>query len=352
MWVICRIDFRGAILASAATISLLLGLTFAGQGSAWTSPEVAGWIAAGVVLFVLFFIAERFATDPVLPLSLFRNQIFLSAGILSIGAGAVILSLAYYLPLFMQGVLGASATNSGEVITPLTVSMVITGGMSGFLVARTGRYQLLTMGAAALMSVGIFLLSRMTESTSLTQAAVFMVGAGLGLGVFLSTLTLVVQNAVPYTMLGVATGASRYLQQAGATLGIAMVGTVVNNTVSGDISAHLPAGAQQLPAQALSAATNPQVLTNPAYRDQVVSNAVKYGGPGAQQLLDQIFTALRHSLAIGVQDGLVVVLVFGLGMLATTFFLKDVPLRAGWGEQPADGKTASAASGWGETGQG
>ncbi len=216
------------------------------------------------------------------------------------------------------------------------------------------------------MNLGIFLLSQMTQSTSLTEAALFMVITGLGFGIFFTIPTLAVQNAVPYTQLGVVTGTARYLQQVGATLGIAVVGSVVANGISSDINGHLPAGASQLPPAALSAATNPQVLINPAYHDQVVANAVKYGGPGAQAALDQIFTALKHSLAVGIGEGMVVVLGFSLMMLAATLFLKNVPLRSGWGEQtatadagsaavgwgqqPADGTAGSGASGWGEAG--
>ena len=349
-----RIDFPGAILAAAATISLLLGLTFAGQGSAWSSTEVAGWLAAGVVLVALFLVRETRAADPVLPLSLFRNRVFSSVAVLQLGVGAVILSLAYYLPLFLQGVLGETATNSGAVLTPLLFANVISGSMSGFIVARTGRYQWLTIGAAVVMNVGIFLLSGMSQSTSLTQAALFMIVTGLGFGIFFTIPTLAVQNSVPYTILGVVTGTTRYLQQVGATLGVAVVGTVVTDTLNSNISAHLPPGAQHLPAQAIAAATNPQVLVNPAYHDQVVASAVKYGGPAAQQTLNQIFAALHHSLAVGIEQGLVVVLGFSLAMLAATLFLKDVPLRASrgesasWGEAPASVSAGGSGGGaWG-----
>ena len=343
-----RIDVAGAILAAGATISLLLGLTFAGNGSGWTSTEVLAWLAAGVVLVVLFLLRERSAADPLLPLSLFRNQVFSSVAVLSLGVGAVILSLAYYLPLFLQGVLGESATNSGAVLTPLLIANVIAGSMSGFLVARAGKYQRLAISAAVVMNVGIFLLSQMTESTSVGEAALFMIVTGLGFGIFFTIPTLAVQNAVPYTQLGVVTATARYLQQVGASLGIAIVGSVVNNGISSNIAAHLPAGAAQLPAQALAAATNPQVLINPAYHDQVVANAVKYGGPAAQGTLDQIFTALSHSLAVGIGQGFVVVLGFSLAMLVATLFLKNVPLRASWGaalagaEAPATGSSSEA----------
>jgi EmrB/QacA subfamily drug resistance transporter len=357
-----RIDFLGAVLASTATICLLLGLTWGGQTYPWGSAQVVGVLVGAIVLFAVFLVVERFAVEPVLPLSLFRNQVFASAALLSLGVGAVILSLAYYLPLFLQGVLGESATNSGELITPMTVSIVIASVLSGLLIARTGRYQWLAITGAVLLGAGTLLLSRMDATTVLFQATIFMALAGLGLGVFFSLLTLAVQNAIPRTQLGVGTAATRYTQQAGGTLGVAVVGTVVNNTIAGDIASHLPAEAQQLTSAGISAATNPQVLVNPVYHATVIQTAQHYAvaaavasakahgaipaGPGTTaavaaitaktnqsvlNLLNEIFSALKHSLTLGIEHGLTVVVVVSVGMLVLTFFLKDVPLRTSHG---------------------
>jgi Major Facilitator Superfamily len=333
-------------------------------------------LIGSAVLFALFIVVERFAAEPVLPLSLFKNQVFASTALLSLGVGAAILSLAYYLPLFLQGVLGESATNTGELITPLTVSIVITSVLSGFLIARTGRYQWLAISGALLLSIGVFLLSRMQETTQLDQATIFMVLTGLGLGVFFSILTLAVQNAVPQTQLGVGTAAIRYTQQAGGTLGVAVVGTVVNNTVANDIAAHLPSGTSQLTPAGIAAATNPQVLVNPTYQQQLVHTTQGHAaqaavaaarahgaipsGPGAASaiaaissaaeasathLLGEIFIALKHSLTLGIEHGLTVLTAVCVGMLVLAFALKDVPLQTGHAmPEPATAATGTAAT--------
>jgi EmrB/QacA subfamily drug resistance transporter len=328
-----RIDFAGAVVASAATICLLLGLTWGGQDYPWGSAQVIGVLAASAALFVAFSFIERRAVEPVLPFSLFKNRVFTSVCLLSLGVGATILSLAIYLPLFMQGVLGESATNSGEVITPLTVSIVIGSVASGFLVARSGRYRWLTIIGAALITLGTFLLSRMDGSTAIPVAAIFMVLAGLGLGMFFSILTLAVQNSIPRTMMGVGTGATRYLQQAGSTLGLAIVGTVVNNTIASSIV--LPGGAQRLGPQGLAAATNPQILSSSDSRAALIAQAQHYGGQAGVQLVEEVLDALRQSLGVGIAHGLFVVVLVGLGMLVTTFFLKDVPLAKSFSEHNA-----------------
>jgi MFS family permease len=361
-----RIDFPGAALASAATILLLLGLTWGGQTYPWQSWQVIGALVGAGVGFIVFLIVERFAAEPVLPLDLFKNRVFASAGLLSLLTGAVLLGLVYYLPLYLQGVLGASATNSGEVITPMTVSLVIGSMAGGLLVARTGRYQWIAISGAVLICVGAYLFTRMDESTSLVQAGGFMIVAGIGLGLYFAILTLAVQNAIPRTRMGVGTSAVRYMQQAGNTLGVAIIGTVVNNAIAGDIVGRLPVGAQRLTSAGLAAATNPQALVNPTYHDTVIATAKQYAaraavaqaqaagkipsGPAhdsvvaaitqqaqAQtvQLLDQIFAALRHSMAVGIQHGFVAAFIIGLIALVVACFLKDVPLSKSFREEPA-----------------
>jgi MFS family permease len=174
-------------------------------------------------------------------------------------------------------VLGESATNSGEVITPMTVSLVVGAAIAGIVIARVGRYQAITIIGAIILAIGVFLMTLMTSSTSLLEATRNMIIAGIGLGIFFSVLTLAVQNALPRTRLGVGTGAITYLRSVGQTLGVAITGSVVNNVVAGELLKHLPSGYKQLGTQGLAAATNQQVLINPDYRTSVI----KYGSQAA-----------------------------------------------------------------------
>ncbi len=273
-----RVDFLGAFLASSATICLLLGLTWGGnQIYDWNSPQVIIVLIAAAVLYISFVVAERFAVEPMLPLDLFRNRVFAADAVLGLTSGMVLLSLIIYLPLYLQGVLGESATNSGEVITPMTVSLVVGAAIAGIVIARAGRYQAITIIGAIILATGVFLMTLMTSSTSILEASRNMVIAGTGLGIFFSVLTLAVQNALPRTRLGVGTGAITYLRSVGQTLGVAITGSVVNNVVAGELLKHLPGGYKQLGTQGLAAATNQQVLINPDYRNSVI----KYGTKAA-----------------------------------------------------------------------
>jgi EmrB/QacA subfamily drug resistance transporter len=348
-----RIDFAGAALAAAATVCLLLGLTWGGDATyAWNSPQVIGTLVASGVLYALFFIAERYAAEPVLPLSLFRNQVFTASALLSLLQLMVLVGVVIYMPLFLQGVLGESASNSGFITTPLTLSSVIGAALAGMVVAIRKRYQLVAIIGALIMTVGVFLLTFLTPSTGLFLAILFMVIAGVGMGTFFSITTLTAQNALPRSRLGTGTSAVRYLGQLGSVLGVAIVGTIVNTTLSSDIVKRLPASTvQQLTPQGFQFATNPQVLVNQQYRDTVVQTAKHYAAAAAaahvppgpqhsqiaaqaaaqamqqvQHLLAQVFEALRLSLALAIQHGFVAVLIFSLLALLTTFFLKDIPL--------------------------
>ncbi len=374
-----RIDVPGALLASSATICLLLGLTWGGnQTYAWTSPQVIGILVAASVLYIAFVIAERFASEPILPLDSFRNQVFAADSLLALTSGMVLLSLVIYLPLYLQGVLGESATNSGEVITPLTVSLVAGSAIAGFVIARIGRYHLITIAGAIILTIGVFLMTFMTASTSLLVASVNMVIAGIGLGMFFAVVTLAVQNALPRTRMGVGTGAMRYLTSLGQTLGVAIAGTVVNNTLATELVKRLPASAvKQLTPAGLKFATNPQVLVNPAYRDTVMQTAKTFAirsavakatanvPPGpyhnqtvaaitqkvsaqtslqVQHLLNQVFDALRLSLAVAIQHSFITTLIFCAGVIIAALFLKDVPLAKSFRDEPNTSLTQKAGA--------
>ncbi|HVP21467.1 MAG TPA: MDR family MFS transporter [Anaerolineaceae bacterium] len=357
-----RIDFLGAILVASAAITLLLGLTWGGNAIyAWNSAQVIGILAAAAVLFGLFFIQERRALEPVLPLDLFRNRVFSMALLLSFLQLVVLIGLIIYLPLFLQGVLGISPTNSGAAITPLTVSSVIGGTIASILVARFLRYQAVTIIGAVVLTAGIFLLTTISTTISVPTMIIFMVIAGLGIAPFFTVLQLAAQNAIRRSQLGAGTAAVRFVGQIGAVIGIAVVGTVVNQTLASDILTRVPAQTvQQMTPAGFKVATDPQILINTSYRDSVVQNAQKFAVQGAaqhgqvsaavsaqisqqvQQSLNQVFDALKTSLTVAIQHGLIVILAFAILMILASLFLKDIPLKNQWEARPAESGQAKA----------
>jgi drug resistance transporter, EmrB/QacA subfamily len=357
-----RIDFLGAGLIAAATICLLLGLSWGSdQTYAWNSLPVVSILVAAGILYAVFGVNERFAVEPILPLKLFKSRVFSADSVLALMIGMIMLSLVYYLPFFLQGVLGTSATDSGLVITPLTISTVVGAATSGILIGRFGRYKIIAIAGGIIICIGTFLLTRLTITTSFAMMSVYMIVAGLGLGIFFPLLTLVGQNAHPRRLIGVTTSTINYLRSLGQTLGLAIVGTVVTHAVNVQLPSLLPAGAKQLPPLALQYATNSEVLISPSYREQIQQTAIKAAqkaaisqatahvpaGPAhaqtvatisqqvgdkvaqqVQTLLHQIFHAVLQAFAIGIVHGFETVLIFCGIVLVTTFFLKDIPLAA------------------------
>jgi EmrB/QacA subfamily drug resistance transporter len=367
-----RIDFLGAGLVASATVCLLLGLTWGSNAIyAWGSVQVVGILAASIVLYVLFFINERYAREPVLPLDLFNNQVFSMSMLLSFLQLVVLVGLVIYLPLFLQGVLGVSPTNSGEAITPLTISSVIASVAASLVVARLLKYQWVTIVSAVLMIAGAFLMTRISTTISIRVMIGFMVVAGLGLGPFFSILQLAAQNAIPRTRLGVGTSAVRFAAQVGAVVGIAIVGTIVNQTLSSDIASRLPAAVvQQLTPEELKTAADPQLLINSTYRQQVlqiaeqnaVAQAIAQVPPGpqhdqqvaaltaqvtqqVQQLFDQVVSNLKVSLTIAIRQAFYAILGFAVLMLLATFFLRDVPMKKEWEPVAAAADPPNGATG-------
>ncbi len=277
-----RIDFAGAILAAAATIALLLGLTWGGHAGAggydWNSPQIIGLLVGSGVLFIAFALVERFVAEPILPLHLFRNQVFAVGGLLALTIGMALFAVAIYLPTYIQDVLGDTATSSGAVITPLTVTMAIGAALVGFLIARIGRYQVISIIGAVILTGGAFLLTQMDAHTSLLIVTRNMIVMGLGMGMIQPVMTLAVQNAIPRHELGVGTGAVTYLRSAGSTLGVAILGAVETNVFNSDFASRLPLSAKQALAQApagsqLTADKFAAILGSPDTKQQVIAAA-------------------------------------------------------------------------------
>ncbi len=332
-----RIDALGALTAAGATVCLLLGLSWGGQTYPWSSAQVVGLLIAAAALFVIFFVVERFAAEPILPLDLFRSQVMTVSAVLTVTANMALFALVIYLPLYIQGVLGHSATSSGVAIIPLTLAVTVGAVVGGLIVARLGRYQLTAVAGALIMTGGVYLMTRMTASSPLLDVTRNMIVVGLGVGLLQPITTLAAQNVLPREQLGVGTSALSYLRSLGSTLAVALIGSVVTNAMNAQLVRTLPPAAHQLPAQALAAATNPQLLVDPGQRASFVhafiQGAVHQAAPQAQAavaaqataLLDAIFAATRQALLVGVRHAFVVSLIIcGLTCVAA-LFLRDVP---------------------------
>jgi EmrB/QacA subfamily drug resistance transporter len=304
-----KVDVAGIVTLAVGLVTTLLATSWGGTTYSWSSPQILGLYAVGALALVAFVFIERRVEEPVVPLRLFRSSVFTLSIVASFGIAMVMFGVMIYIPVFAQGVVGIDATNSGLVLMPLMVSMIVLGIVAGALVTRTGRYKEIMLLGVAVMGLGAWLLSRLDYTATQAELTEAMVVMGVGLGLAMQLFVLVVQNAVTPRDLGVATASTQFFRNVGSTVGIAVFGTIMTSGLGEAIASHLPrAAAAQLSAGGVSANSvlDPEKLQA---LPPVVASAVRQG------LAEQLHTVFLLGVPI-------MVLVF-----VTTLFVKSLPLR-------------------------
>ena len=227
-----RIDVLGAALLGAGLTAILLVTTWGGREYAWGSPEIVGLAVAAVVLLAGFFAQERRAPEPVLPLRLFREPVFDVVSATLFLTTCAFFAAIVFLPLFLQRVTGASAVESGLQLLPLLLAGTLSTAVIGRVVTRTGRYKVFPAVGLGLMAIGLFLLSRLDETSSHATIALDMVVFGLGFGMVSQLLVLAIQNAVDRRDIGIATASANLFRSLGGSVGAALFGAIFASRVS------------------------------------------------------------------------------------------------------------------------
>jgi len=223
-----RIDFLGAILLVLGVVPLLLVTVWGGGQFAWGSPLILTMTGGGFVFLVLFVFQERHAPEPLVPMHLFRNSTFALMNASGFLLFAALFGTTVYLPLFLQLVTGVAPTMSGLLLMPQSLAGTIAGIFMGRRVTATGRYKRYPLVGAVLTVVGIYMLSTMTRSTSISHAAVYMALLGFGTGLMVPVMLIALQNAVSRHDLGTATSSNLFFRSMGSSLGVALFGSVMN----------------------------------------------------------------------------------------------------------------------------
>jgi EmrB/QacA subfamily drug resistance transporter len=254
------IDYLGTAVLSLAVTSLILLTSLGGSTYAWASLPIYILGAAGVVLIGVFVLVERRAAEPVLPLHLFRLRAFSVTSVVGFIVGFAMFGAITYLPAFFQVVRGISPTISGVYLLPLMAGLLAVSIGSGQVISRTGKYRWFPIGGAALMTVGLYLLSLMGVGSSTLQDAIYMLVLGAGIGGVMQVLVTIVQNAVPHSELGVATSAATFFRSIGGSFGTAIFGAIFSNVLIGNLASHLHG--VTLPHGFSSADVTPAVLSH------------------------------------------------------------------------------------------
>ncbi|MFG2840277.1 DHA2 family efflux MFS transporter permease subunit [Streptomyces zaomyceticus] len=244
------IDYLGTFLIASVATCLVLVASLGGTTWAWGSAQIIGLTVLGAVLLVWFVHVERRAVEPVLPLKLFGIRTFSLVAVISFVVGFAMFGAMTFLPTFLQVVQGVTPTMSGVHMLPMVAGMLITSTVSGQIVSRTGRWKVFPIAGTAVTALGLLLLNEMTETSSTWEMSVYFFVFGAGLGLVMQVLVLVVQNAVPYEDLGVATSGATFFRSIGASFGVAVFGTIFTSRLThklDDVFAGAAAAGQELP---------------------------------------------------------------------------------------------------------
>jgi EmrB/QacA subfamily drug resistance transporter len=232
------VDYAGIVTLSAATTSLIFFTDFGGDWG-WTDPWTLALMAAFVVSAFLFVLVEHRAAQPIIPMSLFRNGTFVVTTALGAAVGLGMFSAIAFMPTFLQMASGTSAANSGLLMLPMMGGLFITVIGSGIATTKTGRYKAFPIAGVLVVAAAMVWMTSLSGETSLFTICTMLFVIGLGLGLIMQIVVLVAQNAVPPSDLGAATATNNYFREVGATLGVAIFGTIFTSRLTENLTGAL-----------------------------------------------------------------------------------------------------------------
>lgn len=299
-----RVDYMGATFMAGAVACLILLLTWGGRKYDWTSPTIIALTLGFVVLAPLWLWVETRAEEPILPLRLFKDEVFRVNSILAFLLGVAMFGAVSYLPTYLQLSLGTTVTKSGLLMLPLMGGLMAAAVTTGQLISRTGRYKVFPIMGTAIASVGMYLVSMMDASTTRVTSSLYMVVLGVGIGFIMPTLILTVQNSVPKRDIGSATAGVNFFRQIGASFGTALIGSMFVSRLTSDLSDRLPADA--------------------------ASKVGEQAGSITPEQLAHLPTDIAHTIVVSYADALIplyryLVPLLVLGLIVACF-LKEKPL--------------------------
>jgi EmrB/QacA subfamily drug resistance transporter len=324
-----KIDYTGAGLVTAGASALLLGAQFGSNGQyAWGSPTVVSLFIGGGALFAAFVLWElRFASEPILPMGLFRNQVFSVSNAMAFVVGLTMMGSLIYVSVYLQFVVGYSPTMAGLAILPMMLGIMPASIIGGRMISKLGKYKPFPIAGTAIAVVGMFLMSRLGETTPAWQRGVYMFVLGSGLGLVMPVLTLAVQNALPFKDIGTGTSANLFFRNMGSSFGTALFGAILTNRLTHYVKDALGSRAGSLGSGSSTGSLNRAQL-----------NVLNAQHPGIEQIM-------LHSFVEALSVVFMVAAAIMLVAFVLSLFLKQVELRSSGGPSgSASGAEAGATA--------
>jgi EmrB/QacA subfamily drug resistance transporter len=328
------IDIKGIAAFVALIVPLFLALTEGGDAYPWLSYQILGLLAFSVIMLFVLIPIERRAAEPIFPPALFHNSLFNVSVIVAFFSNAVMFCGVIYVPLFVQVIMGKSATSSGGITTPMMLGVAMSALTGGQIISRTGKYKALGVVSLALLLAGTVLLATMGSNASSWQVLCYALLLGVGSGGAIPVFNLAVQNVFPNRQLGIVTSSMQFFRNMGATVGAALFGYVLKSDMaSGFASLNLT----NVPARIVDALKNPRVLTDEAAMTAIRSHMPADFAP----LFDNLVMKAKAALAHSIEMVFIVAVVATLVALLTSMALKEVPLRKHRDDGPKEGTSLS-----------
>ena len=309
-----KIDYLGAFLLVASVTTTLLSVSVYGPQNGWTDSRTVIYLVSGIILAVLFVIRESKATEPIIPLDLFKNHTFTLTSIVGAIIGAGMFGAIVMLPLYMQVVKGYSATSAGIKLIPLMLGILVASISSGKMITKHGHYKRFPIAGTLIMTLGIALMYTLQVDTPYWQISIYAVLVGFGLGLCMQTLVIAVQNSVEMKDMGVATSSNTFFRSLGSVFGTALFGSILTNRVTHYMAENFAKFAQTNPdvAGSVPQSTLAELQNNTAL--------LKVLDPQVQAVVLDAFVKSFHMVF------LVAAPVVFIGFIVS-LFLREVPLR-------------------------
>ncbi|MBP1972263.1 MDR family MFS transporter [Cohnella thailandensis] len=313
-----KIDWAGSILLVGAVVCFIFGLELGGKTYAWDSPQIIGLFAGFAVLVALLVAVEKKAAEPIISFGLFRSRLYATSNLVAMLSGAAYMTAAIFIPIYVQGVLGGSASNSGLTLLPMMAGSVVTATLGGFLMTKL-QYRTIMMGTLAILLIGLVLLSQITADTSRLLITAIMILIGLGIGASFSVLSTSVLHSFPATQRGAASSTLNFNRSLGMALGITVFGIIQSHSLLSKLTESVGKGDIAVPADLNL--SDPHSLLNPAFRQSI-----------DPQLLDTITAGLSSSIGATFAWSLIPA---GLALIAAFLMTKEKMDPVAEGEQIA-----------------
>jgi EmrB/QacA subfamily drug resistance transporter len=337
-------DLLGGAIFTVAMVFLLVGLTNKQFGE-WTEPTVGGFILVGIIGTLLFILAESRAKEPIIPLHLWTGRTYSATMVSVFFAAFAFFGAIVFLPRWFQVVEGFSPTNSGLAALPLMVGLIASSIVSGLIVARTGRYKWLIAGSVAVMGFAVLLMTQLTQDTPVPVVWLWMFIAGLGVGPTFSVPTIVIQNAVPFRELGVATSNLTFFRQIGGTISLAFVGTIFGTAFADNLVPQMTAAG--VPAPLVDGFTKSggnfdlSQLTGVGNLPQVLASVIP---PQFQSAIPLIVDGIHGAFSLATAQTFWLGVIGAVVSFVAALAIKEIPLRA-TNSDPVHDEAAAPGSG-------